>query len=94
MQITFQNRKLDLIFSRYSNNRTAIALLQNGFPYAVATVNLPNEQLQFDEIAVKNYSENSGILHSLIEAGICSQPVKYVFSGFVTIPICKLLIRV
>jgi len=44
-----------------------------------------------DEIFIKNYSENKGILDDLIRLGIVSNPIGHVTSGFVEIPKCKLL---
>lgn len=61
-------------------------------PIATCTVNV-DEVLDLDEVAIKNYSENEGMLDSLIKAKIISEPLRYVNSGFVTIPICKLLIN-
>jgi hypothetical protein len=41
---------------------------------------------------IKDYSENEGMLEALEEAGIVKFAYKDVQVGFVTIPICKLLI--
>lgn len=78
---------------RYSNNRIAIECLDpnDGEPIAVATVNLPDEHLGENEVFIKDYSENEGMLNSLMEAGIVSAPIDMVQSGFVQIPKCKLL---
>jgi hypothetical protein len=43
------------------------------------------------EMAIKDYSENAGLLQVLIDAGVVSEPVGYVRSGFVEIPVCDLL---
>jgi len=45
-----------------------------------------------DEVAIKNYFENEGMLDSLRAAGVVSAPVRYADSGHVQLPICKLLI--
>ncbi|MEK3977339.1 hypothetical protein MKZ20_21760 [Psychrobacillus sp. FSL K6-2684] len=44
-------------------------------------------------VAIKNYSENTGVLDFLIEAGVIELPAFYVPSGFVNIPVCKLLVK-
>ena len=80
--------------NKYSNNRIAIALIDkfNHESIAVATVNLPNIFIKEDEVFIKDYSENEGILDTLIIAGIVSEPIKWIQSGFVKVPLCKLLI--
>jgi hypothetical protein len=52
------------------------------------TVNLNG--LDENEVAIKNYSENEGILDVLVAEGIVKSPHRYVNSGFVKIPICEL----
>lgn len=78
----------------YGNGRTALQLVDKDdyAPVATASVNLPQEPLAKDEIAIKDYSENKGMLDALVKGGIVSEPIGYANSGFVTIPICKLLI--
>lgn len=92
--IEFAGFKCHLVFRKYSNGRTAIELIEEREPYesvAVATVNLPDEPLEADETAIKNYSENEGMLECLVDAAVISKPTRYAISGFVRIPICKLL---
>lgn len=97
MQIKFSKWDCKVVFLKYGNGRTAIELVDTEPPYfesiTVASVNLPDEPMKEDEIAIKNYSENEGILDVLVNAKIVSAPVRYADSGFVTIPICKLLIK-
>jgi len=81
------------VLGRYSNKRLEIQLVsaKDSEPIATATVNLPDEQLEEDEVCIKDYSENEGVLASLIKAGVISEPVRFTGSGFVSIPICKFL---
>ena len=58
----------------------------------VASVNIPEEKIGKDEIIIKNYSENEGILDILIKANIISKPIRMVETGYVEVPVCKLLI--
>ena len=78
-------------FDEYTNNKTAITLYEKetGEPFAVATVNIPG--LEEGEVAIKDYSENEGVLKMLFMAGYISEPLRLEESGFVRIPICKLL---
>jgi hypothetical protein len=79
---------------KYSNGRLALEFLdtEDGCPIVMATVNLPDAVIAKDEVAIKNYSENDGILQELIEQGVVSAPIRFEPSGFVDIPICKVLI--
>jgi hypothetical protein len=85
--------QLSLSFAKYANGQTAIKLfdMSDGLPFAVATVSV-DDQLLEDEVAIKDYSENEGILDSLIEAGVIDNPHEFIQSGWVKIPVCKLLI--
>jgi hypothetical protein len=80
--------------SKYKNGQSAIQLYdaEDGLPYAKATVSV-QEQLEDGEVAIKNYSENSGILESLVSAGVVTEPHRFIYSGFVTIPVCKLKLK-
>jgi hypothetical protein len=52
-------------------------------------VNVPG--LSKEEVGVKDYSENEGMLDFLIGNGIVEKPHRYENSGFVKIPICKIV---
>jgi hypothetical protein len=77
----------------YPNERKAIELInaKNGEPVLVATINVPEINIGVDEVIIKNYSENEGVLESLIKAKIISNPLRTIQTGFITAPICKLL---
>jgi hypothetical protein len=58
-------------------------------PYMTATVNPhPPTKLSKNEVAIKDYSENEGILDVLKDAGIISKPKRAFNSGWVVINIC------
>lgn len=91
--IKFLGCSCTVLFGEYSNGRTAIELVikKTGEPMAVASVNLPFHHLESDEIAIKNYSENEGVLEALIAAKIITEPVRFISTGFIQAPICKLI---
>ena len=81
-------------YSKYrKNDRISITLIdaEDGIQFAVATVNLPDEPMGENEVAIKNHSENEGILWALQNAGIVGEVKREVQSGFVRIPIVELL---
>lgn len=94
MQITFKGWLCELVIGNYSNGRNGLELFDvaEGDPVATATINVPDHDMAEDEVAIKNYSENEGMLQTLMDAGVISAPVRTLSQGFVQIPICKLLI--
>jgi hypothetical protein len=89
--ISFKDDIVSLSIEQYVlDNSPAIHLIdEDGCPYMMASVHVPG--LKQDEVAIKDYAENEGILDALIQAGIVSKPHRQVSSGYVTIPVCKLL---
>jgi hypothetical protein len=84
--------ELSVSFGKYANGQTRIQLVDttDGIPYATATVAVEEHLIKEGEVAIKDYSENEGILSSLVEAGIVENPHNFIQSGYVKIPICKL----
>lgn len=94
--VQFKQYRCAVIYKKYQNGRDAITLMGTGSyageTIAVATVNLPDEPLGGPyEVAIKDYSENEGMLDALMEAGVVSAPKRFVRSGWVNIPICDML---
>ena len=80
--------------STYGNDRTALVLndTKDGERVLVATINVPDEFLFPGEVIIKDYSENHGIYQVLLDAGIISEELRRVDTGFVYGKVCKLLI--
>lgn len=95
MQIKHNKRNYVVTFEEYQANHAEAIVLENlqGSREYTATANIPDYFLEQDEVAIKNYSENEGILESLVAAGILEVTGKTVQSGFVEFPICKILKR-
>ena len=91
--VTFNGFTGVLQFAEYFNGRTAIMLVDSfeGEPIATCTVNVPTEPIEEGEVFIKNYSENSGMVESLVEAGVIEPPHRKFPSGFVQIEVCKLI---
>lgn len=77
----------------YSNGRKAIELIdaKNGEPVLVATINIPEINIGENEVIIKNYTENEGVLDALIKAKVISSPTRTIENGFISAPICKLI---
>ena len=92
--IRFKDWDCILRYGQYGNKRTAIELIDthDGESVAVATVNIVNADINDDEIIIKDYSENEGMQKILMDAGIISTPVRIIPTGYVVVPVCKLLV--
>jgi hypothetical protein len=75
-------------------DRIALPLydVHDGSPVAVATVHMPELALAADEVVIKDYSENEGMLSLLVAEGIVSPPLRAVQSGYVVLYVCRCLL--
>jgi hypothetical protein len=91
--VKFMRWDCHVIKRQYGNGRTALVLEDSydGEPIATCTINLPDEDLADNEVIIKDYSENQGMLDTLISAGIISHPKRHVQSGYIVAPVCDLL---
>jgi len=98
--VNFLGEECTVIFTKYVNNdRIAIKLeFINDFgecePMAIATINIPDYPIESDEVIIKDYSENADIYDILIDAGIIEPANRFVDSGFVSCPVCKLKVPI
>lgn len=75
----------------YSNGRTAIALFTlEQEPFMVASVNVPSVHLEEDEVIIKDYSENEGVLKFLEDNNIVHATPYAVQVGHTYCKICIL----
>lgn len=79
---------------KYMNDRVALQLISlKGEPVARITVNVEDAKLNDDDVCIKDYSENAGMLDAMINAGVVAPPHREIAQGFVNIPVCRLLIK-
>lgn len=91
--MNFNSIECVLVQSRYMNNDNLALILKDkynmgGAPIAVVTVNT-DEKLPADQAYVKDYSENTGMMKSLEEAGLIKEILREKQSGFVTLTLVK-----
>lgn len=99
--VNFIGYRCSVELAKYKNGRLALQLvaaeadaergLFKGEPIAMATINIPEIALNANEVIIKDYSENEGMLEVLQEAGIVSDPIEFIQTGFVTVPVVALL---
>jgi hypothetical protein len=87
--------ELEVERAMYANGQNAILLYYEGEPYMTATVavNVPGEAvypIEENDVVIKNYSENEGILEALVEGGIIEEPHATIGMNFVTLYVAKL----
>ena len=91
--IKFNGETYILHISRYqSNNQTSLQLLtEEGLPFMTITKNIEHVILEEDEVIIKDYSENEGILQALIKENVIAKPHETINSGYVKLHICQLI---
>jgi hypothetical protein len=93
--IRFRSWACRLEFARYGNGRTALRLLdeRDGGVVAIATVNVREAALGPDEVLVKDYSENEGMLEVLTRHGVVEATGRVVPTGYANAHVCRLLAK-
>ena len=82
-----------LLRESYTNNRMAIPAIisDNGEPFAILSVNIPDIMLQENEVIIKNWSENETLAAAAMASGCFVDTGKRIRTGFVEAPIWKAL---
>ena len=79
-------------WGRYPNGRVALQLVDEDGPVVVATVNVPEADLGPDEVCIKDYAENAGVLDLLVLMGVVAPTGRRIPTGFVDVPVARLLV--
>ncbi|WP_035711173.1 hypothetical protein [Salibacterium aidingense] len=91
-KVFWKNEKCDLeiVKGAYPNGQTAILLTtETGERMATATVAL-NVPIKENEVLIKSYSENSGMIEALMQADVVEPPKDVVPCGMATAFLCEL----
>ena len=93
--VKFKKWNCEIELAAYSNGRIAILLndKDTGEHILTASVNVPEYNLKEDELFIKDWSENEGILKALCEAQIIEDLGQSEPMGFVDAHLCRLLIN-
>jgi hypothetical protein len=84
--VEFAGFTCHVMLETYARGGTCIRLVDTSDQGPVATASSWIPGLQPDEVAIKDYSENQGMLDTLVFAGIVNPPHR-MLDGF---PICRL----
>ena len=78
LKVTFQGIETTLAYKAYPNGRLAILLTtKTGEIYAKVTTNLPEIPLGDNEVLIKDYSENEGMMDAFVEAGLVEKVISF-----------------
>ncbi len=80
-----------LYLTRFVEDNIPVLFIGNeetGEMYAICNINPESYKLKTFEFAIKNYSENEGMLDWLISNGYIEKPHSSFPSGYVNIPVC------
>ena len=90
--IFFGGYACEMQLSHYTNGNKAISLVdtRDGSAVATATVNVDGVELSPNEVMIKDYSENKGMLRALRDSKVVENIVDVIQSGYVDIPVVTL----
>ena len=92
LKTKYIDEEVEVIKKTYHDGSLALCLMDEiGQPLMTVSSNL-DAPLPDDHIFVKNYSENTGILAALQEAGVLGKQVAVIKNGFADFPVCEVLI--
>lgn len=92
IKVKYNNHDCLLTLIEYADGHQGLKLIdaESEFqePYLICSTNF--EELEDDEVAIKNWSENEGMYQYLLEKNIITKNHRTIFSGFVIAPVCKI----
>jgi hypothetical protein len=91
--VHFRGFTCETHWKTYPNGRPALYLVDANTreTVAIATADLPGAPLKPGEVFIKEHSENRGMLAALEKAGIVQATGETVRSGFVEVPVAKVM---
>ena len=83
--IKFAGVACDLDYTRYYGGNKRLTLVDSeGFTIAMATTNI-DTPLEPDQVFIKSYSENKGMLKALFDAGVIERVIEIIPQGHANI---------
>jgi hypothetical protein len=91
-KVKFLGEECTIEFQKYQHGGVAMQLWCSEGPMCKATVCIPGAKIKDNEVLIKNWSENEGILDALISSGIVKDTGKVVPSGYVEANVCEICV--
>ena len=93
MRVTFKDQTLHVHKLKYLDGSLCLRLVnpENGYDVVTATTNLNGvaPTLHNNEVYIKNWSENKGVLEALIAGGVVKDTGIVLPTGFVEANLCE-----
>ena len=89
----FKGTDVNVFVKEYANNYSKAILMndaEDDLPFMCATVCIPDISLKENEIIIKNYSENKGVIDFLIKNNIVRKTNR-ILDDYDDVFVCKLL---
>jgi hypothetical protein len=90
--VMFMGEECTIEWQEYAEGGVAMQLWCEEGPMGKATVCVPGSGIAVDEVIIKDYAENQGMLKALVDAGVVSDTGKTVPCGYEVGHVCKLLV--
>lgn len=91
MEFDFDGYNLVLAKARYRRDRIALMVVTvDGGPYAFLTVNVLSEPLAQDEMCIKTWDGQKGIVDRVFESGIFEDTGRQVKCGYISAPVWRI----
>ena len=81
IRVDFDEWQCHVMMERYQDGGLSLRLGDDEGPIARATANVPGVSIAEDQVLIKDYSENEGVLQALSNAGLLSDTGRTVPSG-------------
>ncbi len=92
-KFNYYGEQVTIYVTKYSNNQRVCLRLndaEEGFPFATATVNIPEFNLPKDFVLIKSWSENEGMYSFLLENKIVKKANSTTPTGNCRAYVCEL----
>ena len=93
MEVMFRGHRCMVMAGTYNTGGTALWLKDAVDGTKIATATVDALRLPANEVVIKDYSENTGLLRVLEEAGIIELTGKWVRVGFSQCYVCRVLVE-
>ena len=91
--VQFLGEECTIEWQQYAEGGVAMQLWCEEGPMGKATVCMPGYKLKDNEVIIKDYAENSGMLKALVEAGVVRDTGEVAPSGYIVGNVCELLVK-
>ena len=92
-KVMFMGEECTIEFQKYAEGGIAMQLWCEDGPMGKATVCVPGFPLESNQVLIKDWSENEGMLKALVDAGIVRDTGMVAPAGYAEANVCELLVK-